>query len=228
MKWPIFAIVFVFLLTVIMPLGLVFGIRYLPGGVQPPLGNTERVYKERTLLQDFISPRNNLVGIGVSIKNPNFANKKAININIYSDQNKIIRKVVLNGQNIADGKFVKIFFDPIDNSLNKKFSWSISSSDSTIEDAIEVFLTDKQPQWSLDLKVNNEIYKQGLSYITLHRPTNSIEVLKEITSDWVYKLNHDKKFLITYLSLLVLCLCLVFISFRKNLFILKEKRTKKV
>lgn len=209
MKWPISAIVFSLLLTVIIPLGLVFGIRYLPGGVQPSLGNTEKIYQERILSQDFISPRNNLTGIGVSIKNPNFANKKAINISIFNDQNEVIRKVVLNGQNIADGKFVKIFFEPIDNSLNKKFSWSISSADSTIEDAVEVFLTDKQPQGSMDL-----------SYITLHRPTSPMEVLKEITSDLAYKLNQDKIFFITYLSLLVLFLYLAFFF--------KDKRTKKV
>ena len=115
--------IFVLILVTFLPISLTFGISYVSGGTQPSLGNTKSIYEQFTLSQTFISTKDNLAGIGVSIKNPNFANKKQAFVNIY-DSDKKIRSVTLNGQNIADGKFVKIFFEPIKDSVGRKFTWS--------------------------------------------------------------------------------------------------------
>lgn len=202
-KLVFLTIAFVVILVFIIPTILSFGIKYIPSGTQPSLGNTKKIYGEIVLSQSFISEKDNLSGIGVSIKNPNFANKKEARVNIYDGEEKLIRTIVLNGQNIADGKFVKILFDPIRNSKDKRYSWVISSPESVFEDALEIFLTNNPPSWSLDLKVSGNLAEESLSYVTLHKVANPTEVLGMISSGWINNLVQDKLFLMTY-TLLIL------------------------
>lgn len=209
-----FTIIFVLILVFAIPAVLSFGIRYIPSGTQPSLGNTKKIYGEITLSQSFVSEKHNLSGIGVSIKNPNFANKKNAYVNIYDSGEKVIRTIVLNGQNIADGKFVKILFEPISDSKDKKFSWTFSSPESVFEDALEIFLTNDPPTWSLDLKVSSQVEDGGLSYVTLHKVANPTEVLSIVLSGWINNLVKDKVFFISF-SLLALTLLgsLVYLNF---------------
>ncbi len=211
-KHILLTIIFVFILLIVLPVSLTFGIKYLPGDVQPSLTNTEKIYGEFSLSQTFISPKDNLAGIGVSIKNPNFANKKEATVKLYDENNNLTRTVVLNGKNIADGKFVKIFFDPISNCLNKKFTWVISSPDSKFEDALEIFLTDKKPSWSGELKVGEKISNSSLSYITLHKVKTPTEVLNIVISGWINNLLSDKVFAGVYGLILLLLIGGIFIS----------------
>lgn len=203
-KLVILSLIFVFLMIVIIPLGLALLIKLIPGGVQPSLGNTEKIYGTVSLSQAFVSPKDNLTGIGVSIKNPNFANKKRATVNIYDNENKLIRTVVLNGSNIADGKFVKILFEPVVDSKDKKFIWSIISAESNFDDALQVFLTDKRPGWSLSLFVNNELSQQSLSYVTLHGRSYPAEVLVMVINEWVNKIKGDKIFSLTYIGVIII------------------------
>lgn len=222
-KWVILSLSFVFLMIVILPLSLTLLIKVIPGGIQPSLGNTERIYGTTSLSQAFISPEDNLTGIGVSIKNPTFANKKKTTINIYDDGDKIIRSIILNGQNIADGKFVKILFEPIKDSKNKKFVWSILSPESNSDDALQIFLTDRHPEWSLDLMVNNKISTQVLSYVTLHRPSSPIEVLVRVMSGWLDKIKGDDIFFLIYFAVIIILVGVLYLPnlhriIRKNKF----------
>lgn len=212
------SIFFVVFILIILPFSLTFLIRLTPNDIQPPLRNTKKIYGQLAYYQEFVSLEENLSGIGVSIKNPNFANKKVAYVNIYSDQNEVIRKITLNGQNIADGKFVKILFEPIKDSKSKKFIWSISSPESTLDDALEIFLTDKKPSWSLDLKINNEISDQGFSYVTLHKPKYSSEVLTKIVREWFRKIQADRLFFISWILAVAILLGIIFAKFpKKNL-----------
>lgn len=204
-----FTIIFVFLLIFIIPVILIFGIKYIPSGTQPSLGNTKKIYKDITLSQSFISLQDNLSGIGVSIKNPNFANKKNATFQLLDSKEKVIRSINLNGQNIADGKFVKIIFEPIVDSKDNKFSWTFSSPESVFEDALEIFLTDDPPIWSLDSE-------EVLSYVTLHKVTNPFEVLTMILSGWISNLTNDRLFFVTYIVLVLsLFTTLVYLKLKK-------------
>lgn len=216
-KLIIFTTIFVFILVIFLPLSLTFSIRYIPGDIQPSLTNTEKIYDQSILSQSFISPKDNLAGIGVSIKNPNFANKKDAKVNIYDENNNLIRTTILNGKNIADGKFVKIFFEPIKDSYNKKFTWSISSPDSQFEDALEIFLTDKRPLWSKQLKVGDKLTVDSLSYITLHKPKTFTQVMNLVTSSWIDKFSSDRPFFIIYSLIILLFLGLVVLISSKSL-----------
>lgn len=215
-KLVIVSIILLFFLIILLPVSLTFAIRLIPGGIQPSLGNTIKIYDQYVYYQSFISPADNLVGIGTSIKNPNFANKKNVVINLYDDNDKLVRVVTLNGQNIADGKFVKILFEPITSSKNKKFSWSILSPESTFDDALELFLTDKKPSWSLDFRVNEKLAENELSYITLHRPSSYKEVLSKVINGLVSKIKGDNIFFLVYgLLLLSLIGALYFPNFNQ-------------
>jgi len=197
MKQEIYlAIIFVLLLVFITPVFLVFGIKYIPSGIQPSLGNTKKIYKDIVLSQSFISLQDNLGGIGVSIKNPNFANKKVAYFQLLDSEEKVIRSLNLNGQNIADGKFVKILFEPVADSKGREFIWTFSSPESVFEDALEIFLTENPPLWNL----NSE---DVLSYVTLHKVTNPLEVLKIISSGWINNFFKDVPFFIVYTSILL-------------------------
>lgn len=209
-KLIFFSIIFVCLLIFILPAILVFGIKYLPSGTQPSLGNTKKIYQDFSLSQSFISMQNNLGGIGVSIKNPNFANKKNATFQLSDNEKRTLRYVILNGQNIADGKFVKILFEPISDSKGKEYTWVLSSPESVFEDALEIFLTDNPPLWSLDAK-------EVLSYVTLHKVTNPFEVLAKILSEWINNLVHDRTFFVIYVLLLSgLTAALLYLNFSKK------------
>ncbi len=204
MKFVIFAISFVIFLIVILPIALTFAVRNIPGDVQPSLKDTKKIYGQYTYYQSLISTRDNLAGIGVSLKNPRLANKHETIFNLYDQNNTLIRKITLKGENIADGQFVKILFEPIASSLNKKFTWSIASPDSSKDDGLEVFLTDKKPVWSQEFMVNQKLSEDSLSYVTLHKPSNATEVLRMVLVDFSTKVNGDRIFFMV-MGILVIC-----------------------
>lgn len=202
-KLIIFATIFVLTLLFVIPAGLTFAIRFIPNDIQPSLGNTKKIYGNFVFSQEFLSSDDNLSGIGVSIKNPNFANRRNVYVSIYDSVNKLLRAATLNGQNIADGKFVKIIFDPIPDSSGKKYSWSIASADSTFEDALELFLTTDKPSWSLDFKVNDKLEEETLSYVLFHKISYPTEVLEKVYSGWAKHLIADLPFFTFYLTVIL-------------------------
>lgn len=217
MKHILFTTIFILLLITYIPFGLTFGIKLIPVGIQPSLGDTERIYEQNTLSQSFISKKDNLAGIGVSIKNPNFANKKNALVSIYDSEKNLIRSITLNGQNIADGKFVKILFDPIKDSEGKIFTWSIESPTSNFDDALEIFLTQNKPEWSLDFKVGEKLTDKSLSYVTLHRPKTMTEVAAKVLSSWINRLTADTSFFISYfLVISILVSFFLYLTLRKR------------
>ena len=72
-----------------------------------------------------------------------------------------------------------------------------------MEDALEIFLTDKKPNWSKELKVGDKLTADSLSYISLHKVKNSTEVLNMMISSWINKLTQDRMFFIVYILFLI-------------------------
>lgn len=211
-KLIIFTVIFIIFLIIVIPVSLSVMIRFIPSGTQPPLRDTEKIYGSFILTQKFISDMDNLAGIGVSIKNPNYKNKKEVKIKIFDSEDKLIRSVILNGQNIADGEFVKIMFDPISDS-KKVYSWSIESGESTVEDALEIFLTDQKPPWSLEFKVGKSEANYGLSYVTFHK-VKPLVVLNKVFSGWFTNLFSDRSFFVFYVStILIIISSLLYLNF---------------
>lgn len=208
-KFIILTITFVLFMITVLPVFLTFLIKIIPGSIQPSLTTTKKIYQEYAYYQSFISPEENLAGIGVSIKNPNFINKKTLYFNLYDDRNKVSRTITLNGQSIADGKFVRIFFEPVRNSKKQMFSWFISSPDSTVDDAMEIFLTDQFPKWSLELKTKSEVFDRNFSYVTLHKPTSLFDVFNRVLTTWSAHILADSIFFVCWAILVTLLLLLI-------------------
>ncbi len=138
----------------LIPLLLSFLIREIPNDIQASLEATQMISKDLVITQFFTSQMDNLSGIGTSIKNPNFRNHKKLLFNLLEDK-AILRTVVLNGSSISDGDFMKIKFEPISNSKDKKYSFQLSAPDATSEDSLEIFLTSQKPSWIGELYANS-------------------------------------------------------------------------
>src|SRR5581483_11675838 len=114
-----FTTVLVFLLVLIIPALLSLGIHRVPSGYQPPLSDSQSIDEDISVRQVFPAENNNLSGVGLSIKNPYSRNNQNLIFSLYNAQNILLRQVILNGKNIADGNFLVINFDPITNSNNQ-------------------------------------------------------------------------------------------------------------
>ncbi len=215
MKWFIFTTILVLVLVMLIPIVLTLGIQYLPGEIQPSLVSTQKIYGTQTIYQSFISPEDNFSGVGVSLKNPNLENKEDVVVKIYDDKNNLLRSSILNGKTIDDGKFVKFLFEPIQHSKDQKFVWSIAASNAPFEKALEVFLTRDNPSWILDLKLNDQLSEEDLSFVTLHKVSSFKQLMVLVYSNWLRKLTSDIPFLFIYLILLVGLMIYLGISLRK-------------
>ncbi len=195
MKKIYILILFIF----VIPFLLSFLIKEIPNDVQPSLEGTQIIFKDLAVLQSFRPSMDNLSGIGMSIKNPYFRNKKDITFNILSENKQSLREVTINGLNIPDGDLIKISFDPVPNSKNKQYFLSILSKETTDNEAIEVFLTSKKTAWIGDLNINSEKQDSALSFITYHKSSNIFAVSFEIFTQLLKRLFTDLPFAVFYL-----------------------------
>lgn len=203
-------------LVFILPALLSLGLRQIPDAYQPGLEGTQKIYEDISVAQSFISPSNNLNGIGVSLKNPLLENKKDIFFEIYDKDKIMLRRIILNGKNIADGNFIKLIFDPIPGSQNKKFIFILSAPSSSKNEALEIFLTNTKPFFSQDLTVKDEKQDGSISFVTFHKPKSIFLTWIDIYSNWIKRLIMDLNFFIFYTILLTTFLSLYSIYPRRR------------
>ncbi len=178
-KFSIFTVTIILFLILIFPALMASLIKMIPADDQPGYGSmgTVSVYGERVFKQVFLSKQKNLTSVATTIKNPNLNNKKDINFNLYDSNNDLVRTVVLNGFNIGDGDFVKIVFEMIPDSLNKKYYFSLSSPAAGEEEVIVLFLTG-QTDSILEYSYDEETHTGGAPIVTFHRPDSRLETIK--------------------------------------------------
>lgn len=182
--------VILFLLFVV-PAILAFGIKLIPGEVQSGYNSNQRlsIYRDRAVSQKFISQTANLSAIGTSIRNPNLKNKKDIILTLFDESMKKIRTSVINGQNIEDGDFVKFVFDPLPDSKDKTYIFTLESPDAGPGETIEIFYIENDrpgqnmPGWIAEYTYDKKIHKGGLPIVLYFKPGSKVEVIKEIYSN---------------------------------------------
>lgn len=187
----------------ILPAILSIKISFLPDGLQPGLGSTERVSKEFTLDQSFLSKKDNLAGIGLSIKNPYFRNKKDLLVTIKDEGGASVRQVVLNGSNITDGSFLVIKFDPINDSKNKKFSFELSSPSSDGNESLEIFLSKDVSPAGQKLQVNEKFSDLNLAFVPYYKMSNPLLSWLGIYSSLFLRFMEDIVFFVVYAAVIV-------------------------
>lgn len=187
-----------------LPAMLAYFISEIPNDFQPSLHSTEHIYAGLTIYQLFLSQEDGLSGIGMSIKNPNYINKKDIIIQIYDQEDRIIRSTTLNGARISDGQLVKFKFDPIQDSKDKIYKFTLQApQESEQTKSLEVFLTYEIPDWSKGLHINNNLTDSSISFVTYYHVENPLSNIFSIYIRWWYKLSGDLPFLISYLTILI-------------------------
>lgn len=185
-KFTIFTILF---LLFVLPILMIVPIKMVPSGDQPGYGDMGRVsvYGLRQFKQVFVSTENNLVAIGTTIKNPNLKNKKEILFNLYAENNNLIRTTILNGFNIGDGDFAKIVFEPVIDSKDKKYYFTLSSPTAGEEEIIELFLI-KPTNEIIEYTYDEETKLGGIPMVTFHKPEGLLKNTLTIFSNIFSKL----------------------------------------
>lgn len=204
MKLITFTTITVIFIALILPAVLSFAVVNIPNNDQPSLDKTQKIYGDLIVFQAFTSKTENLATIGMSIKNPNLANKKDITLSIYDEGGILLRSVTINGKNIADGKFVKFKFEPIVGSQNKNFTFTLMSPTTSKEDAdkneaLEVFLSDQTIEGASILRIGDrEVSNSIVSFVSFSKPPYPTYVMENIYSKWFNKFSADWQFLIIY------------------------------
>ena len=185
-----FTTISILFLVFITPAILALGIKLIPEEDQPGYNSNQRlsIYGERTVSQKFISQDANLSAIGTSIRNPNLKNKKDIILTLTDVKMKVVRTSVINGQNVEDGNFIKFVFDPIPDSENTTYVFTLASPEAGPEETIEVFYTQSMPSWIVEYTYDRNLYPGGLPAVLYFKPGSRLEVIKEIYSNWFSRL----------------------------------------
>lgn len=191
--------ILVVLAVFIMPIFLTFFIHEIPDGPQPALNHTEKIYQKNILTQEFTASDNRLSSIGVSIKNPNLANKNDLIFKLLDSNDQVLATVVRSGWTIEDGNFVKFSFDPVLDSNGKHYKFIFESLNSTLDDAFEVFIDANSSQ---------------VSYVSFYHRANIFSVAAGIFSDWFLKLYADLYFFLFYITIFFGAL-IYLVTFRK-------------
>jgi len=178
-KIIIFTTTTILFLLFVLPVVMLIPIKMVPANDQPGYGDMGRVsvYGLRQFTQEFLSTDTNLMAIGTTIKNPNLKNKKIIKFNLYDEKNNLIREVKLNGFNIGDGDFVKFVFEPVPDSSQKKYNFTISSPEAGEEEILELFLIGPTDT-VLDYSYDDETKLGGIPMVTFHKPDSRWETVK--------------------------------------------------
>lgn len=179
--------------AILLPALLSIGIRLIPENTQPSLTTTERIYSDSIVGQAFDAFRDNLSGIGLSIKNPNYQNKKDLTVELLDNNGRVLRSRSINGASIADGDYVKFIFDPVHNSNGKRYNFTVSASQADVSEALEVFYSDKP----------------NLSFVALYRPKNIISLNTEIYENILTNLAGSTGFFIFWIAGVVIILGLI-------------------
>lgn len=164
-------------------------IKMIPAYDQPGYGPGRlAIYGERELLQKFVSKEKNLTAIGTTVKNPNLKNKKEVILNLYDANGNLLRNSALNGFNIGDGDFVKFVFEVVPDSLNKEYSFVLSSPNAGADEIVEVFLMDNPAKGINEYTFAQETKPGGIPMVTFHKPDGKLDVIKRVYSNWLSRL----------------------------------------
>jgi hypothetical protein len=178
---------FVLFIVFALPAILSLPIKIMPFNDQPSynVDNRISIYYNNVVTQKFISPVDNLTAIGMTIGNPNLANKKPIIFTLYDAHGEVIRTSLLSGMNIPDGAFMRFVFDPITSSKGQEYIFSIESPEAHAEDVIYVYHSKDKPIWYGETTFDNKIFTEGsLPFVAYFKPESKIALIKEIYSSW--------------------------------------------
>ncbi len=168
-KLIFFTTLVILFMIFVLPAFLLYSLDLIPINTQASYGMSgeSQIYGENIVSGNISIGYKNFTAIGVSIKNPNLKNNKDVFLNLYDEQGNLLRASKLNGFNVGDGAFVKFYFNPIPDSINKNYIYSFSSPGSTIADALFIYKT----------------VDGGIPAVYYYKPENKLHVIGQMYSN---------------------------------------------
>lgn len=162
-------------------------IKMIPNGDQPGynFNNKRGIYGDFRVTQEFTSLDSNLAAIGTSLGNPNLKNQKEVNFELTDKSGNLVREVKVSGVNIPDGSFFRFVFDPIENSSNVKYYFTISSPTAGPEELINIFFSTEKTKWIGPASYGLEINENGLPIVAYYKPDSRLRIAKDIYTSWL-------------------------------------------
>lgn len=188
--------------AIILPGLLGLSIRKLPSGNQPSLTDAQAINQDLHIKQTFIARNPKLSAIGLSIKNPYYRNHQDLIFELHDSRNQLLRHIVLNGNNIIDGSLMLINFEPVDQSANREFYFTLSAPSVASANSLEIYHSQDPSPADEEYFVNNQLNTGELAFISYSTPSNPISSSINVYRDWFYKLFQDLGFAIFYLILI--------------------------
>lgn len=202
----------IIILVFVVPGFLSLLVTDVPFSNQPSFKSSQKIFKDEQVFQLFESGINRLSGIGVSLRNPNLKETNDVTLTLYDDKNNLLRKVTINGKFIPDGGFVKFKFEPVENSLGKRYVFVLSVPTSLSDHNLEVYKTDSGTKGA-ELLIDKKRDTQNIAFVQFDKITDHKKMVIETYKNWWINLINDLPFVALYgLSVLTLAGYLVYKS----------------
>lgn len=200
-------ILFLITVLIVIPLFLIYSIDIVSYDKQPGFFGSQKLTNDYTLTQELYVDRNNFTGFGISIKNPNQLNKNDIDI-VVLDKYIPIRKVKVSGENIEDGSYQKIVFEPIADSGDKHYLIQFKTAGTENFNAFEIFTTKEKSRFLGNLYLNSQLVEnRSLAINSLYEMSNRYDEICRIFQSLISIFSKDFKFAIFY-SIVIFSLCI--------------------
>lgn len=182
---PLYIIVILFAIPIIV----LFAIHQIKIENNTKIDKVVHIYKDHDFSQEFLSSENNLDTLKIKMINLGSLNHEPILFKLYDNRGNILRQISFNGSNIGAEDWVHFSFEPIIDSKQKKYSFSISSPTSPNNNTVNI-------------ETNNQD-EAGL--ITYYRIESHLQLIRNIYTQFFYKLTIDYVFMVLWsLSLLTI------------------------
>ena len=117
---------------------------------QVPAGE---IYGDKVFSQSFVPEKNGLHQISIMFATYARQNTKSISFRLLDSDKNILKEESFSAANVEDNKYITFDFSPIHDSSNRYLRVEISSMNSTVGDAVTVWLS------------LNDVYGQGKAYL---------------------------------------------------------------
>src|SRR4030042_6086393 len=162
-----------------------------------------QIYGQRKVGQTFVANKNNLEMIVLNLRNGRLRNQQPIYFYLQEvDQTQKIGELEINGYNIGDPSLVKFQFEPIPDSAGKTYYFYLESPESNVDDAVEIVYNEQDIYSSGKMILSEEEKEADLYFIVNYYPGNKQALVKEILTDFLFRLKGDGFLIFNFLTLL--------------------------
>lgn len=149
----------------------------------------------QVISQSFTSRHNFLDMVILNLKNPGLINRDEYQFLLKSEDGEKLFEQTFSGFNIGDPGQIRFQFSPIQDSKNKKFIFYLSPLKATTAENVGVAVKKGGIEGLDNILINGGAYYNGiLSFSTLYRASNKVDIFATFFKELFYKFNQDRLF----------------------------------